>query len=352
MTNAELAVLSLLVERPRHGYDIELVLEERGMREWTDIGFSSIYYLLGKLEKQGLLEVRVENPGRGPARKVFAPTPAGLEAFGLATYESLSTLRAPNPFLLGLSNIIGLPDDRALAALREYRAALTDRMARIERRRDEDVDAPGFVADVYDYSLHTLGAELEWVSSLIGRKEREARRGSRMSPRKLKTDPEIVELPSRTVAVVRTVGDPNDIGESVFKALYGAAYTLKFDLKKQGVAFKMEPPRARWFGGEGWKTVPREEWEAVWALPVPDGTTEVPQKVPETPVTVETWEYGTVAQVLFVGAYADEEPTIRALHAFIEDSGYEIAGPHEEEYLSSPGAKAPKTIIRYQVRKR
>ena len=157
-----------------------------------------------------------------------------------------------------------------------------------------------------------------------------------MSPRKAKTDPEIVELPSRTMAVVRTVGDPNDVGESVFKALYGAAYTLKFALKKQGVDFKVEPPRARWFGGEGWKEVPRDQWEAAWALPVPDGTSEVPQKVPETPVGVETWEYGTVAQVLLLGAYADEEPTIRALHAFIDEQGYEIAGPHEEEYLSRP----------------
>jgi len=351
MTNAELAVLSLLVERPRHGYEIEQVLEERGMREWTDIGFSSIYYVLGKLEKQGLLEVSIADDGPGPARRVFAPTAPGFEAFAQATYESLSTLRAANPFLLGLSNIVGLPDDLALTALREYAASLSERRARIERRRDEDAGAPPFVADVYDYSLHTLGSELQWVSALIERKERETR-GNRMSPRKLKTDPEIVELPSRTMAVVRTVGDPNDIGESVFKALYGAAYTLKFDLKKQGVAFKVEAPRARWFGGEGWKTVPRGEWEAAWALPLPDGTTEVPHKVPETPVAIETWEYGTVAQVLFIGAYADEEPAIRALHAFIEESGYEIAGPHEEEYLSSPAAKAPKTIIRYQVRKR
>jgi DNA-binding PadR family transcriptional regulator len=48
MTNAELAILSLVVEKPRHGYQIEQVIEERGMREWTEVGFSSIYYLLKK----------------------------------------------------------------------------------------------------------------------------------------------------------------------------------------------------------------------------------------------------------------------------------------------------------------
>ena len=71
-----------------------------------------------------------------------------------------------------------------------------------------------------------------------------------------------MELPARTMAVVHTTGDPSELGESVFKALYGAAYTLKFALKKQGVEFKMEPPRARWFAGESWRDVPREQREA------------------------------------------------------------------------------------------
>ena len=173
-----------------------------------------------------------------------------------------------------------------------------------------------------------------------------------MAARQSDTDPKIVQMPSRTMAVVHTTGDPNEMGERVFKALYGAAYTLKFDLKKRGAEFRMEPPRARWFAGESWKDLPRERWEAAWALPIPEGTTEVPQKVPEPPVVVETWEYGTVAQILHLGAYAEEEPTIERLHAFIAEQGYEIAGPHEEEYLSSPGAKVPKTIIRYQVRLR
>ena len=39
MKNAELAILSLIAEQPRHGYDIERVIEAWGMREWTEIGF-------------------------------------------------------------------------------------------------------------------------------------------------------------------------------------------------------------------------------------------------------------------------------------------------------------------------
>ena len=72
MTNAELAILSLIAETPRHGYDIEQTIENRGMREWTEIGFSSIYYLLNKLEKTGFVGSElIATHGRGSARRVW-----------------------------------------------------------------------------------------------------------------------------------------------------------------------------------------------------------------------------------------------------------------------------------------
>ena len=172
-----------------------------------------------------------------------------------------------------------------------------------------------------------------------------------MPPKLKPLVPRLTEMPSRTMAVAHTVGDPSEVGQKVFPALYGAAYKLKFALKKDGVAFKVEPPRARWFGGPDWMRLSRDEWKAAWALPLPDGTTDVFQRDPETPVSVETWEYGTVAEVLHIGTYAEEAPTIELLHDYIREQGYEICGAHEEEYVSQPGAKQQKTIIRYQVRK-
>jgi len=164
--------------------------------------------------------------------------------------------------------------------------------------------------------------------------------------------PEIAVLPSRTMAVVHTTGDPNEVGPRVFPALYGAVYGLKFALKKAGAEFKVEPPCARWVSGADWRSVPRGAWTAAWAIPVPEGTVNLIQKDPATPVAVETWEYGDVAEVLHVGSYADEEPTIQALYVFIAEQGFEIDGSHEEVYLSRPGVANPKTLIRYRVRRR
>jgi len=85
---------------------------------------------------------------------------------------------------------------------------------------------------------------------------------------------------------------------------------------------------------------------------VPNDTTSLPQKVPGVEVKLETWNYGIVAQVLYLGQYSGETPTIEKLIKFVHDNGYEITGYHEEEYLTKPDAKVPKTIIRYEVKKK
>jgi DNA-binding PadR family transcriptional regulator len=51
----EAAILGLLCEKPLYGYTIEKIIEERGMRHWTEIGFSSIYYVLKRLESRNLV---------------------------------------------------------------------------------------------------------------------------------------------------------------------------------------------------------------------------------------------------------------------------------------------------------
>ena len=171
-----------------------------------------------------------------------------------------------------------------------------------------------------------------------------------MAPRKSKTDPQILEMPSQKMAVVTGKGTPEKAFTELMPALYGSAYTLRFDRKKKGLpVFKVSGLRARYPDAH---LVPMDEWTHIIALPIPEDTTSLPQKVSGIEVKIETWEYGTVAQILHLGAYDQEQPTVERLHKFVEESGYQIAGVHEEEYLTTPDAKVPETIIRYQVRKR
>ena len=69
----------------------------------------------------------------------------------------------------------------------------------------------------------------------------------------------------------------------------------------------------------------------------------------------ERWEEGLCAQVMHVGPYAEERPTIERLHAFIAEQGCEPAGKHHEIYLGDPRRAAPeklKTVVRQPVRRK
>lgn len=174
MTNAELAILTLVAERPRHGYQVEQVLEQRGMREWTEVGFSSIYYLLKKLERDGLIKGRLEEAQRGPARKVYRLTPAGGEALQCAVLEALSVPQRAYPsVLLGLASLPAVPVFQALNALQKYRAALAERQTRLQERRRGQQPLPYFVDAIFAYSLTLLEAEIKWVGDFITRLEEE-----------------------------------------------------------------------------------------------------------------------------------------------------------------------------------
>ena len=172
-----------------------------------------------------------------------------------------------------------------------------------------------------------------------------------MTPKKpSKTEPQILEMPAQKMAVTYAKGTPDKVFPQVLPILYGSVYTLKFELKKKGMpTFKVSGLRARYPDAH---LVPMNEWTHVIGLPIPEDTTSLPQKVDGAEVKIETWEYGTVAQILHLGPYDQEEATVERLHRFIEDSGYEIAGVHEEEYLTRPDAKVLKTIIRYRVKKK
>ncbi|OGV68740.1 MAG: hypothetical protein A2269_04025 [Lentisphaerae bacterium RIFOXYA12_FULL_60_10] len=95
-------------------------------------------------------------------------------------------------------------------------------------------------------------------------------------------------------------------------------------------------------------------------MPIPDtvqALKDPPTKEGLTP-EIATWSYGETAEILHVGGYDAEKPTVQRLHDYITAQGYEIAGLHEEEYLKGPGmffAGDPAgyyTIIRYPVQKR
>ncbi|HEX9019387.1 MAG TPA: PadR family transcriptional regulator [Anaerolineaceae bacterium] len=185
LTNAELAILSLLAEAPKHGYQMEQDIANRGMRAWTEIAFSSIYSALNRLEVAGWLESTVsggeknEKPsigGRGPARRVYQLTGQGWEALRAAVYERLAHPRPhTGDFDLALACLPVIPEKNIREALEIHRANLEETIRTVRSKWQADRKAaegtgqalPAHVDALFDHALSILQQDLKWVTNYL-----------------------------------------------------------------------------------------------------------------------------------------------------------------------------------------
>jgi DNA-binding PadR family transcriptional regulator len=80
-TAPDLVILSLLAERGMHGYEVNLELERRCVRDWAGISRPQVYYSLEKLAAAGLIRSgESDEPAAGPERRVFETTAKGRHA--------------------------------------------------------------------------------------------------------------------------------------------------------------------------------------------------------------------------------------------------------------------------------
>jgi len=101
LTTPDLVLLSLLAERPMHGYQANAELERREIRDWAGISRPQVYYSLEKLAQLGLVHTsESQSPAAGPERCVFHTTAKGRAALADALErEEWAMQRERPPFL-------------------------------------------------------------------------------------------------------------------------------------------------------------------------------------------------------------------------------------------------------------
>lgn len=180
-----------------------------------------------------------------------------------------------------------------------------------------------------------------------------------------------VDIPPLTYLMVDGEGDPNTSPafQQAVEALYSLSYTLKFSLKKspRPMDYGVMPLEGLWWADDprvfhladksAWKwTAMILQPEFISRAQVDAAFAEVRKKKNPAAldrVRFETLEEGPSAQILYLGPFADEAPTIQRLHDFIHAAGKKLHGKHHEIYLSDPRRTAPaklKTILRQPMR--
>ncbi len=165
-----LAVLSTVIQRPMHPYEIASIMKARGKDRDMPIKWGTLYTVVGNLEKHGFIEA-AENSRSGsrPERTVYRITETGIAELRDWTGDLLGT---PEPeqtsFEAGLSVLAVLSPDEVIDLLRARLERLTADLAeqRAEYTRNA-AEIPRLLMSEWDYSLALLAAQAEWVRSFL-----------------------------------------------------------------------------------------------------------------------------------------------------------------------------------------
>lgn len=164
------------------------------------------------------------------------------------------------------------------------------------------------------------------------------------------------------------------VGEPAFAprmpGLYATAYGLHFTLKRRGIERRVGMLEGLYWVADGSTDFDailgpdRDTWRWTLLIALPDEATDaeleaalVAGRARVSPdvaagLRIERFAEGAVAQVLHLGPYSEERPTIEVLHAAIASAGLRPTGRHHELYLGDPRRSAPerlKTLLRQPV---
>ncbi len=178
-----------------------------------------------------------------------------------------------------------------------------------------------------------------------------------------------VDVPAMNFLLVDGEGSPSSPKYiEAIEALFSVSYTLKFMVKKgKGVDYVVMPLESLWWVDDMTKFSAdrKDEWKWTAMIMQPKYVTaedfkiavdQVKKKKNPTAllkVRFESYKEGLSAQIMYIGPFSAEGPTITKIHSHIQKSGHELSGKHHEIYLNNPATTAPeklKTIIRQPMK--
>lgn len=185
LTTPDLVILSLLAERPMHGYEVNATLEDRKIREWAPVSRPQIYYSLDKLTRLGLIRVGADGaPAAGPERRVFETTAPGRDRLADALEgKHWVGNRVYQPFLIWLAL-------SWQARPRTFRKQLSERKKFLETRLSQERATLKEVVNEVGHPYHEAvwmlqlmieqsESEKRWCERLLNEADKRAPAGNR-----------------------------------------------------------------------------------------------------------------------------------------------------------------------------
>lgn len=183
-------------------------------------------------------------------------------------------------------------------------------------------------------------------------------------------DFEVVTVPSLKYLMLDGRGNPgtSPAYAAALEVLFSVSYAVKFASKHAGLDYVVGPLEGLWTADDpgAFTRGEKDSWKWTMMITQPDwiGAAEVQGGIAKAAaknvpgldlLRLETLDEGLSVQILHIGSYDGEGPTLHRLHhEYMPANGFGFAGPHHEIYLSDVRRVAPeklKTILRQPVRR-
>jgi DNA-binding PadR family transcriptional regulator len=174
VTLADLVVLSMLTERPMHGYELWAELERRQVAKWASITKTQVYYSLRKLEASQSIETTDDGDASlGPERRIYKPSDTGRRMLSdQLAHAKWATQRPPDPFLTWL--VLSWQ-----ARPRDFAAQIARRRKFVAKQLEDDraaldaiiaeTSATSDAAMIVRLGLRQFEVELAWLDEVAAR---------------------------------------------------------------------------------------------------------------------------------------------------------------------------------------
>ncbi len=164
LTHRQFVLLGLIAEVPSHAYNINQRIEERGMRDWTAIGKSSIYRIIGELEDAEFVEFYEEEVDNR-IRKVYTITDQGFKILKKKAYNVISEFigKKDEDFYVAFSMLPILTKKQQIDAITKSLKKIKTHQRELEKMLEEISHMPLNVRGLFVHPIKILGTDIEFL---------------------------------------------------------------------------------------------------------------------------------------------------------------------------------------------
>lgn len=164
MSSIDLAILGIVIEKPRSAYDIQKDVEYHNFQRWTKISVPSIYKKVLRLKEKGYLNSEYVKSNHLSQKAVYSVTEKGKNYFNILMKKyAASPVQVLFDFNVVISNIYKVDKEEAAVLLETLRENIKNSLKQTKQYAEQYADIPLSGRTIFEQQINVYHALLDWL---------------------------------------------------------------------------------------------------------------------------------------------------------------------------------------------